>query len=165
MTHTPEAERERTLDLEAIRKRVDDATPGPWIADVDSDRTQIGPQDGVNDPYDGGLPYTRRPIVENAVKRGGRLEDFHFIAHAREDVPLLIAEVERLTALLHERQQEGWRPEDVYAAMLKVEEGWGMGGLAGRNRGDSIYADFVYEVLDRLRVPPPPESEGESHGS
>lgn len=76
------------LDLEAIRQRVDRATPGPWY---ESDEP-IGRTHDIYAPP-GALPGLRRelPVAEKVFGRDSR-----FIAHAREDVPALLAEVERL---------------------------------------------------------------------
>ncbi|MHB8406220.1 MAG: hypothetical protein ACYDCJ_12435 [Gammaproteobacteria bacterium] len=65
------------LDLDAIEARANAATPGPWDTDE----------------YDGGLrsTVTAGPITSD--------EDYDFIAHARTDVPALIAEVRRLRAI------------------------------------------------------------------
>lgn len=85
------------LDLDAIRARAEAATPGPWtygdIASVaggslyDED-VMIGAVHWDNLPD----PLHRFRSVESADAVG------RFIAAARTDIPVLIAEVERLTA-------------------------------------------------------------------
>lgn len=92
--------------LEAIKARAMVATPGPWEA----------PQGGIELAVTG-LPSWRAPIVCQArgvgVSRdvvylpferdddcGNSYADAAFIAHARVDVPRLVAEVERLQAEL-----------------------------------------------------------------
>ena len=74
------------LDIDAIKKREAAATPGPWTLDepyeVDDKGTQVTFINGPEWWYDGGL-------IESQ-------SDADFIAAAREDVPRLIAEVERL---------------------------------------------------------------------
>jgi hypothetical protein len=78
------------VDTKPILARAEAATPGPWIPGLDegvvfkriSDRhyaTIISPGDAPDD---------HQP----------RSSDVEFIAHAREDVPALVAEVERLQA-------------------------------------------------------------------
>ena len=66
------------LDLEAIRQRVEAATPGPW--ELIGGGEFVTGADVLVAPDDGGV------TADNAI----------FIAHAREDVPALLAEVERL---------------------------------------------------------------------
>ena len=75
-----------TLDLDAIKARAEAATAGPWEAD-DSDA------DGVNVGW-----YVWSDFDETTVAPHLDHDDAEFIAHAREDVPALIAEVERLRA-------------------------------------------------------------------
>ncbi|MEG0470753.1 MAG: hypothetical protein RR588_00305 [Solibacillus sp.] len=79
--------------LQAIKERVEKATPGPWAFDK-----------GKKERMD------RRPaVIEVFVQEENEwfisgdisdLKDAEFIAHAREDVPALIAEVERLKKAL-----------------------------------------------------------------
>lgn len=79
------------LDLDAIRARTEAATPGPWAAG----------RENVNE-----LHWT---LPANTLDRNGRrsyvaeseslLPDWEFIAHARTDVPALLAEVDRLREL------------------------------------------------------------------
>lgn len=72
------------LDLDAIRARVDGATPGMWYWWPLDPRPhfQVGPTESA-------------PVAEvyGPTERGA---DAEFIAHARTDVPALLAEVERL---------------------------------------------------------------------
>lgn len=74
--------------LDAIQAREAKATAGPWAIDGPA---QCGPSD---------------TLVVYPVEDGGTLayvqpswDDAEFIAHARQDVPALLAEVERLRAL------------------------------------------------------------------
>jgi hypothetical protein len=94
------AGRLQALDLEPIKTRVFLATSGPW--------TQYGQQitHAVNGRMAGG--WTR--VIggdldgQHVFRKAGvlRFYDAEFIAHAREDIPALIAEVERLRAALKE---------------------------------------------------------------
>lgn len=68
------------LDLDAIRARVADASKGPWTCGAD------------------GLVWA--PRLGDPVSSSELIEDAKFIAHARTDVPALLAEVERLTGEL-----------------------------------------------------------------
>jgi hypothetical protein len=81
-------------ELAAIKARAEAATPGPWTA--------------AEDPTDGGLwVMGKRPVricdVESNTRSSDRLlevGDVEFIAHARSDIPALLAEVERLRKVL-----------------------------------------------------------------
>ncbi|MFU8688420.1 hypothetical protein ACNA6I_01180 [Rossellomorea sp. FS2] len=80
---------ESNLDLEAIQKRAEAATMGDW----DYDAEDYGISNGnfmvaMADVSEKGHPFINAKDV-----------DIKFIAHAREDVPALIAEVERLLRL------------------------------------------------------------------
>lgn len=69
--------------IEAIRERAEKATEGPWN-------------------WDGDFTYTKRgmlePLIWESEYKGIGVEetDADFIAHSREDIPALLAEVERL---------------------------------------------------------------------
>ena len=74
--------------LNAIQARLDAATPGPWGC--------YG--DGAHEVFDAGEygDGDRGEVVAAVIDR---LSDAVFIAHAREDIPGLLAEVERMRAL------------------------------------------------------------------
>lgn len=74
--------------LDAIQAREAKATAGPWAIDGPA---QCGPGDtlAVYPVEDGGTLAYVQPSWDDA----------EFIAHAREDMPALLAEVERLRAL------------------------------------------------------------------
>jgi hypothetical protein len=85
-------------ELKAIRERTEAATPGPWYWEkLDAD--------GWNDTE---MPYLASASDEGVMHFGDceqyypsegsppNDEDAEFIAHAREDVPKLLAEIERL---------------------------------------------------------------------
>lgn len=83
------------LDLEAIRQRVESSTPGPWLA----------VEGALGDPANGPdhIRVLQAPHVDAhsaLLRMDGHdqqgSDDATFIAHAREDVPALLAEVERL---------------------------------------------------------------------
>ncbi len=73
------------LDLDAIRQRAEAASPGPWA---------VNPVNGYQVKLNNGtgflVAHTHR-LTDNKD-----LRDAEFIAHAREDIPALVAEVERL---------------------------------------------------------------------
>ena len=74
-------------EIEAIRKRAEMATEGPWQKDGAID---IHSPDGT----------------EVAAAWGG-YADQEFIAHARQDIPKLLAEIERSRELLVKAYQYG----------------------------------------------------------
>ena len=80
-----------TPDLDAIQARVDAAQPGPWTLH------------GTSTLYMNGHAafFLRRDGKPGQILTlSGFPADAEFIAHAREDVPALLAEVERLQAEL-----------------------------------------------------------------
>ena len=77
-------------DLFAIKVRCEQATPQPWKAYIEA-RDEISGSDFIQT---GG-----EDIYLNA---GASIADIEFIAHARHDIPRLIAEVERLRKLLYD---------------------------------------------------------------
>lgn len=87
------------LDLEAIKERCDAATPGPWAL---SSWTEWGATSyGVKDVAPpGGTVRDSDPAHRHCLTPMEE-SDAAFIAHAREDVPALVAEVERLREALH----------------------------------------------------------------
>jgi len=68
------------LDLDAIRARLAAATPGPWTAHPDG----LVWSDLPGDPVSGSVEQANAELI----------------AHARQDIPALLAEVERLRAQL-----------------------------------------------------------------
>lgn len=81
--------------LSAIKERVAKATPGPWLVAPE----KCGPEgqgvyesDGFGCICEVGDPY---PRGSNRPQ-----ENMEFIANAREDVPALVAEVERLREVI-----------------------------------------------------------------
>ena len=75
--------------IEEIKKRCDAARPGPWKSYVEGR------------DHDSGSNFIM--IGEGASRSdddiellGETVEDQDFVAHAREDIPALIAEIERL---------------------------------------------------------------------
>lgn len=72
--------------IETIRKRAEAATPGPWDAGLRSVCGEAFGEEGLWEWF-GASP---------------REHDADFIAHAREDIPWLLAEVERLRGVCDE---------------------------------------------------------------
>ena len=91
--------------LAAIRARAEKATPGPW---------RTSPQLGYVIPSDVGADYKVAQVGGSRDSPGQIARDDPFwqadtlfIAHARSDVPALLAAVEERDGLLHDMQQEG----------------------------------------------------------
>ena len=89
--------------LDEIRGRVFGATRGPWAPWLDQDgqphmqgRLMVGVTAGV---IPDGDTWIEGPDVNNPIAETYTPEDRTFIAHARTDIPALLAEVERLRAL------------------------------------------------------------------
>lgn len=81
-------------DIDAIRARCEAATPGEW----------------KEEPNLGGVPCVIAPSQNRAIAElyrahdGQSCVDADFIAHARQDIPALLAEVDRL------REAQRWIP-------------------------------------------------------
>lgn len=75
-----------TLDLDAIKTRCERVTVGPWQFYQDGNTGWVAADD---EP-------------EAAIAQTVRLQDAEFVAHARADVPALVAEVERQAAVISE---------------------------------------------------------------
>lgn len=75
-------------DLEGMRRRCDAALPGPWISFVEG-RDHTSGSDFIRT----GEGDTRGPDLEIP---GATHADQDFIAHARQDIPRLLAEIDRL---------------------------------------------------------------------
>ena len=108
-------------DLEVIEQRAGAATPGPWfVRHLDDDyaagltAVSTVPDTGRHEgwPRFDGAEIVAATIVQNpcayAVVADGKWDqNADFIAHAREDVPSLVAEIRRLRQLV-----EGGQPND-----------------------------------------------------
>ena len=97
------ADRRPTIDLEAIKARAEAATPGPWWHEwVDGDDWWAVYGQPTGD------------MVCPEVCTMWSSDDAAYIATAREDVPALVAEIERLTG--EPTEDEVDRVADVLAA-------------------------------------------------
>lgn len=89
---------ENKFDLQAIRARSEAATPGPWewrVCGNDSVYIRAETLDGVielEDDYSG-YPECGEHLIMEMLGH-----DADFIAHARTDIPAMLAEVGRLQA-------------------------------------------------------------------
>lgn len=115
-------------EIEAIRKRAEMATEGPW-------------------QKDGAIDIHSPNGTEVAAAWGG-YADQEFIAHAREDIPKLLAEIERLNAeLVSYRQQEFERMCDDWYALANEEfEDKGVKIIEHERVGDSAWYTY-YKVV------------------
>lgn len=85
-----------TNDLDAITARVDAANEGPWAIWHDLDHQgykTVGDAESYAAVLDGDVAEESNPAAHVYTD-----EDAEFIAHAREDVPDLVAEVRELRA-------------------------------------------------------------------
>ncbi|BAL77316.1 hypothetical protein [Bradyrhizobium cosmicum] len=73
-------------DIEAIKSRRDQATPGPWKSFIEA-REKTSGSDFI------------QTEGEDIYLTGATGADQDFIAHARQDIPRLIAEIERLRSI------------------------------------------------------------------
>lgn len=86
-----------SLDLDAIAERAEQAISGPWHVEYFGDNGY--PQRIANDAA----------IIAADTHEGSYpAHTAEFIAHAREDVPALVAEVRRLRTLLPEPLETEW---------------------------------------------------------
>ena len=108
-----------SLDLEAIKARAAAATEGPW----EWDDPTIGQHWSSPEPW--------ATVVDDEVNCGGYCyggssspiksdADGQFIAHAREDIPALVAEVERLREEREELQRR-LDPPTVLALLDRLD--------------------------------------------
>lgn len=98
-------------ELDQIQRRADAATPGPWFVrfldDVDAMSlvaVSTQPDTGQGERWPDFEPSTiiAATVVQEPryvdIEDGRWDENAHFIAHARSDIPRLVAEVRRLRA-------------------------------------------------------------------
>ena len=74
-------------DISAIKTRYEQATSGPWESFVEG-RDHMGGDSFI------------RTGGDDIYLTGATVSDQDFIAHARQDIPRLIAEIERLKKLV-----------------------------------------------------------------
>jgi len=80
--------------LEAIKARYQAATRGEWVARIE------GRDEGVEKSV-----IVRKEGREKALYlEGGTVADYEFVAHAKQDIPMLVLEIERLRNLLREHR-------------------------------------------------------------
>ncbi|WP_432942930.1 hypothetical protein ACQPXM_38550 [Kribbella sp. CA-253562] len=84
-------------ELDEIERRTAAASPGPWTSFVEG-RDHLGGDDfiRVSDRDDEPDLYLSRAVTGGVVPAS--VADLDFVAHARQDIPRLLAEVRRLRA-------------------------------------------------------------------
>lgn len=92
--------------LEEIKQRAEKATPGPWKAKQVHSAGAIAEMDclDANDDWEGAAYWLEGPAWIDLEDEGlfFQEQDVKFIAHAREDIPFLIAQVEQLRRIIAE---------------------------------------------------------------
>lgn len=103
-----------TERLAQIRQRCEAATPGPWGYDGQHDEITADSPDAK----DYWLIVSQCRTAPNTAPRDGfghqYSPDFAFIAAARDDVPYLLAEIERLTA-----ERDALRADAALGALVR----------------------------------------------
>lgn len=92
--------------LSAIRARLEQATEGPWFAE-----TNYSPEPYCTPSwYVVNAPHHPSVQLSRYVAEAEDSQDAEFIAHAREDIPYLLAEIDTLSSRLQAREAElrGW---------------------------------------------------------
>ena len=123
-----------SIDLEAIKARAEAATPEPWVWEIFS--SAYGGEWVVFD-------LTDRVVASCS---GGWGPDARFIGSAREDVPALVAEIERLTGEPTE--------DEIERAARGLWEAWGASWsiTPWRDLDDEDRADMLKDARVALRA-------------
>ena len=79
------------IDIKSITKRCEKATKGPWISYIEGR------------DFSSGSSFIKT-VGEDIEMVGATDEDQDFIASCRQDIPLLISEIERLRKILDENE-------------------------------------------------------------
>lgn len=136
-----------SIDLDAIRERLEAATPGPWTTGGIFDPRGPNPKQSVWGPTAPGM-QSGVLVVDRAPKADATL-----IAHAPADIAALLAEVERLRALAGRLLVEftgdtaaGWAKEGAdHAAFLRAENRSG-GFVACPDCGRGSFVDGEADI-------------------
>lgn len=88
------------INLNAIEARANAATPGPWYQGRDDRRYEDSGHAFTHEDMNHSDSYDVFPDAANP-------EDAEFVAHARTDVPALVATLRRLDAALTELAHHG----------------------------------------------------------
>ena len=116
------------LDVDAIQARCDAATAGPWSFEQPTQsrlRFYVGECCG----------WFIYPATNSIWHGTTARDDARFIAHAREDIPALLAEVRRLRALINTPQTDAWTRAVELEAAHQIER-WGVDHDEGKSPQD-----------------------------
>lgn len=127
------------LELAEIRRRSEAATPGPWKAFIEGRDHESG-----SDFIATGEGASRGEDIELS---GATPADFDFIANARQDIPKLLDEIERLRALLKKDVGGGGGNGAGGGAGGGVGGGFGSGSLTGQEAFTVAWAGTFFEKL------------------
>lgn len=116
------------LNLDEIEARANRATPGPWIPENNSFKRIFHGEHVVCDPYSA-LPDPKHK--SHSILFEQRDANADFIAHARTDIPALIAEVKRLREE-NERLRDEYREETECGNKIRSIIGHTANALKGR---------------------------------
>jgi hypothetical protein len=87
------------IEITEIEKRCNKATRGPWISMIEGRDHESGDSFIMT-----GIENSNNTLTDqrgnDIYLTGGTLDDQDFIAHARQDIPVLISEIRRLNLLL-----------------------------------------------------------------
>ena len=81
--------------LAAVRQRCESATKGIWISSVEGRDHPLGGETLI-------IRENNGQREEDLYLFGGTVADYDFVANAKQDIPLLLDEIERLLKLLAE---------------------------------------------------------------
>lgn len=125
LSATPEADAAR---IGEIRKRVEKATKGPWKYIYDQEGSSMG---WICEPLEGHPGYFSNDLFKVSGDSGQQECNAEFAAHAREDIPYLLAEVER--------REKQWRS-------------WGVVEVAVRNQSVADYCKHWEERTEKAET-------------
>lgn len=124
--------------LDAIRRRAEAATEGPWEADDRGEGKRVIPRPRFRIM----APKSKRRMVPACLwdeGSGPACYDADFIAHSRQDVPALLAYIDRL----HEVENAA----RDYKAMV---DNFLAGGITGEQEWDNVPALVLSNILAAL---------------
>jgi hypothetical protein len=90
--------------LDEIKARVSKTTVAPWVASIEGRDHESGSH-FIMTGIPAGENIWQEKRGEDLEIIGATIDDLDFIAHARQDIPALIAEVERLHRLLTSKDE------------------------------------------------------------
>jgi len=96
----------RRLNIKEIEDRVSNATAGPWAVDSNTKCIREGGDPSVSFRKQIHLEFWKNPSEPNSIHNQDN--DLNFIAHAREDIPALLACVRDLAKELREMANKSY---------------------------------------------------------